>query len=247
MIAGTIISGNAAKKVIFRAIGPSLAEENISDSLPDPVLELYGPDGSLMATNDNWQDTQQAAIEDSGLKPDDERESAIVATLMPNNYTAIVRGKANSANSQGTEGIALAEIYDLDRAADSKLANISTRAFVQTEENVVIGGFLLGGSNETSDVIIRALGPSLRDDGVASTLGDPTLELRDSNGTLVRANDNWQDDATQAAQIAANGLDPEHSSESAIAATLPPGDYTAIVAGRDGGVGIGLVEIYNLR
>jgi hypothetical protein len=241
LIAGTIITGNAAKKVIFRAIGPSLAKENINGSLQDPVLELYGPDGSLVTTNDDWRDSQEAAIEDSGLKPDDDRESAIVATLMPNNYTAIVRGKSS------TEGVALAEIYDLDRAADSKLANISTRGFVQTGENVVIGGFLLGGG-DTSDVIIRALGPSLNRPGITSErLADPTLELRDSNGTLVRGNDNWQEDADQAAQITGNGLAPENPAESAIFARLAPGDYTAIVAGKGGGIGIGLVEVYNLR
>ncbi len=242
MIAGTIISGNAAKKVIFRAIGPSLADDNVSDSLQDPVLELYGPDGSLITTNDNWKDTQQDQIEDSGVKPERDSEAAIVATLQPGNYTAIVRGKDD------TEGVALAEIYDLDRAADSKLANISTRAFVQTDENVVIGGFLLGGSDETSDVIVRALGPSLNRPGITSEkLTDPTLELRDSNGTLVRENDNWQEDAGQAAQITANGLEPENPAESAIFATLPPGDYTALIAGKGGAFGIGLVEIYNLR
>jgi hypothetical protein len=145
------------------------------------VLELYGPDGSLITTNDNWKDTQQAQVEASGVKPDRDSEAAIVATLQPGIYTAIVRGKNN------TQGVALAEIYDLDRAADSKLANISTRGFVATGENVVIGGFLLGGSRETSDVVIRAIGPSLNQSGLASEkLADPTLELRDSNGTLVR-------------------------------------------------------------
>ena len=224
----------------------TLADDDVSDPLQDPVLELYGPDGSLIVANDNWKDLQQTDIESSELKPEDDRESAIVATLMPNNYTAIVRGKANATNPQGTEGIALAEIYDLDRAADSKLANISTRGFVQTEENVVIGGFLLGGSNETTDVIIRALGPSLRDSGVAGFLADPTLELRDGNGALVRSNDNWAQDP-EAAKITANGLEPDESVESAIAISLPPGDYTAIVAGKNNTFGVGLVEIYNLQ
>ena len=240
LIAGTIISGNAAKKVIFRAVGPSLADDDISDALADPILELYGPNGSLITTNDNWKDAQQSDIEASGLAPDDEREAAIVATLMPDTYTAILRGKDNS------EGVALAEVYDLDPASDSKLANISTRGFVETEENVVIGGFLLGGSDGTSDVIIRALGPSLRDSGVAGFLADPTLELRDGNGALVRSNDDWAQDP-EAAKITANGLEPEESVESAIAITLPPGDYTAIVAGKNNTFGVGLVEIYNLK
>ena len=241
LIAGTIITGNAAKKVIFRAIGPSLADDDIVEPLTDPILELYGPNGSLITTNDDWKDGgQQAEIEASGVKPEDDRESAIIATLMPNSYTAIVRGKANG------EGVALAEIYDLDRAADSQLANISTRAFVQTEENVVIGGFLLGGSNETTDVVIRALGPSLRDSGVAGFLADPTLELRDGNGALIRSNDDWAQDP-EAAMITANGLQPDESVESAIAISLPPGDYTAIVAGKNNTFGVGLVEIYNLQ
>ena len=126
-------------------------------------------------------------------------------------------------------------------------ANISTRGFVQTEANVVIGGFLLGGSDETTEVIVHARVPSLNDDGVSNTLADPTLDLRDSNGTLVAENDNWQEDAAEAAEIAANGLAPEHPAEAAIAASLPPGDYTAIVAGAEGGTGVGLIEVYSRR
>jgi hypothetical protein len=234
--------------VIFRAIGPSLADNNIDEPLADPVLELYGPDGSLITTNDNWKDTQKAAIEASHLQPANDSESAIVATLMPNSYTAVVRGKANADNPQGTEGVALAEIYDLDPANDSTLANISTRGFVQTDENVMIGGFMLGGNTGTSDVIIRALGPSLSDSGISgNTLADPTLELRDSNGTLVRSNDNWQEDAAQIAKITAHGVAPEDPSEAAIAVSLAPGDYTAIIAGKEGGSGVGLIEVYNLK
>ena len=155
LIAGTIITGSAAKKIIIRAIGPSLSSSGISDALADPVLELYGADGTLITSNDNWKDTQQAEIEASGVKPVNDKEAAIVATLMPGNYTAVLRGKDN------TTGVAVAELYDLDTAVDSRLGNISTRGFVQTGENVMIGGFILGGNNNIGSVIIRGLGPSL--------------------------------------------------------------------------------------
>ena len=240
LIAGTIITGSAAKKVIIRAIGPSLSNLGISDALANPVLELYGADGVLIRSNDNWKDTQQAEIEATGVQPNDDRESAIVATLMPGSYTAVLRGKDN------TTGVAVAELYDLDTAADSRLANISTRGFVQTGDNVMIGGFILGGNSNIGSVIIRGLGPSLIDRGVADALVDPTLELRDSNGNLMRANDNWQEDAAQASAINASGVPPTNPLESAISATLPAGQYTAILAGKNNGTGIGLVEIYNL-
>jgi glucokinase len=182
---------------------------------------------------------QRSEIEATPLAPKDDRESAIIATLDPNSYTAIVSGRNE------TSGIALAEIYDLGRAADSKLANISTRGLVQNGESVMIGGFMLGGSSGDGNVIIRALGPSLGSRGISNTLADPTLELRDANGTLLRANDNWQENASEAAEISATGIPPQNQLESTIIATLPPGDYTAIVGGKDDSSGVGLVEIYN--
>ena len=239
LIAGTIITGNEPKRVMIRAIGPSLTAEGVNDVLANPVLALYAADGTLIAQNDNWKDAQQSEIEGTPLAPKDERESAIIATLDPNSYTAMVTGH------NGTSGVALAEIYDLNRAADSKLANISTRGRVAAGENVMIGGFMLGASPVDGNVIIRALGPSLGEAGLSNTLADPTLELRDANGTLVLANDNWQDDSAQAAEISASGIPPSNALESAIAVTLPRGDYTAILAGKDGTSGIALVEIYN--
>ena len=239
LIAGTIITGNEPKRVMIRAIGPSLTDEGIADALQDPVLQLYGANGALITENDNWKDSQQAEIEATPLEPTDDRESAIIATLDPNAYTAVVTGR------NGTSGVALAEIYDLNRAADSRLANISTRGRVGTGESVIIGGFMLGGSSEDGSVTVRGLGPSLATAGIANTLADPTLELRDANGTLVLANDNWQDDPAQAAEISATGIPPQNALESAITATLPPGDYTAILAGNNGTSGVGLVEIYD--
>ena len=241
LIAGTIITGDEPKKVIIRAIGPSLAKAEIANALADTVLELYGSDGSLIASNDDWKESQQSEIEESGVPPEDERESAIVITLDPGSYTAVVRGREN------TTGIAVAEIYDLDSAAASILANISTRALVQLDENVLIGGFILGGGDLSSDVILRAIGPSLAEAGVSDALQDPTLELRNSDGDLVEANDDWQDDAADAAAVTAAGVPPRNSKESAIAASLPAGGYTVIVSGKGGDIGVALVEIYNLR
>jgi plastocyanin len=243
MIGGFIITGDAPKKVIVRAIGPSLAPLGVNGAVADPVLELHGPDGSLIASDDNWKDNPDQAllIQASGISPQNDLESAIVATINPAGYTAIVSGK------NGTSGVALVEVYDLDQNGDSQLANISTRSFVQTGDDVAIGGFILGGADNGPDVIIRAIGPSLSNLGVSNALSDPTLELRDGNGMLIAFDDNWQDDPAQAAQIAAAGFAPQNALEPAIAITLSPGPYTAIIAGKNGTTGVGLVEIYNLQ
>jgi glucose/arabinose dehydrogenase len=241
LIDGFIVTGNAAKKVIIRAIGPSLSQHGLSGVLADPTLELHAGNGALLQSNDNWQDnpTQALQISASGLAPSNNLESAIIATLQPGNYTAIVRGK-NSG-----QGIALAEVYDLDPAADSQLGNISGRAYVQTDDDVMIGGFIIGNSIGATNVIVRAIGPSLAQHGLSNVLADPTLELHDGNGALLRSNDNWQDDPDQAALIRAANLAPSNSLESAIWASLAPGNYTAIVKGKNNGVGIGLVEVYS--
>jgi hypothetical protein len=250
-IGGFIITGSVPKQVIVRALGPTLAASNIVDVLADPMLELHGPSGFTTIINNNWRDTQEDEIEDTGIPPTNDLESAIVATLAPGNYTAIVRGNGN------TSGVALVEVYDLDQTADAKLANLSTRAFVSTGDNIVIAGFLLSG--DTTDginglggpgddrVIVRGIGPSLAPAifPASAVLADPTLELRDANGSLILSNNDWQDNAAQAAEIIAAGLAPANPLESAIAATLPPGLYTALLAGRNSGTGIGLVEIYD--
>ena len=241
LISGFIISGSAAKKVMIRAIGPSLSQYGLSDVLADPTLELHDGNGELLQSNDNWQDdpSQASQISASGLAPSSNLESAIIATLQPGNYTAIVRGK-NSG-----QGIALAEVYDLDPAADSQLGNISGRSYVQTNDDVMIGGFIIGNNIGATKVIIRAIGPSLAQSGLSNVLADPTLELRDGNGALLQSNDNWQDDPDQAARISAANLAPSNSLESAIWESLAPGNYTAIVREKNNGVGIGLVEVYS--
>ena len=237
LIGGFIITGNASKKVIVRGIGPSLT--GLNPLLANPVLELRGPNGSLITSNDNWKDTQQAEIENSTLAPSNDLESAIVATLAPANYTAVLRGH------NGATGIGMVEMYDLDLASDSKLANISTRGFVQTDNDVMIAGFIFGNGNAGERVAVRAIGPSLS--GINNVLGNPTLELRDANGAMLMSNDNWKDDAAQAAEIAAAGMSPQNDLESAIVTTLPVGQYTAIVAGKDAGTGVAVAEVYHLQ
>jgi hypothetical protein len=239
-IGGFIIAGSAPKRVLLRGIGPSLSQVGISDPLADPVLELHGPAGFATIINDNWRDTQELEIIATGLPPSDDLESAIVMTLNPGPYTAIMKGNNN------TSGVGLVEVYDLDQAAISNLANISTRAFVSTGANIMIAGFILGGNIGDDNVILRGIGPSLANGGVPNVLADPTLELRDSNGALIRSNNDWQDDPLQAALIAAAGLAPPNALESAIAATLAPGPYTALLAGLNNGTGNGLVEVYDL-
>jgi hypothetical protein len=240
-IGGFIITGSVPKHVIIRAIGPSLTRFGFSASelLADPTLELHGPGSFATVTNNNWKDTQQSQIQASGLRPTSDLESAIDATLSPGNYTAIVRG-----NAPGT-GIALVEVYDVEAGAAAKLANLSTRASVQSGSNVVIAGFILGSNQGDDRVVVRGLGPSLSSFGVPNPLQDPALELRNQNGALLRSNNDWPDDPVQAAEIAAAGLAPSNTKESAIAATLAPGLYTAILAGTNNGTGVGLVEVYD--
>lgn len=238
LIGGFIVTGDDPKEVVLRAIGPSLGAFGITDALADTVLELHGANGSLITMNDNWRDTQENELEASGFQPRDDLESAIIATLDPGNYTALVSGK------DGTTGVGLVEGYDLNQAADAKFANISTRGLIQTGNDVMIGGFILGGESGDAHVLVRGLGPSLIAFGVAGALADPTLELHDGNGALVRSNDNWKE--TQQSEIEATGLQPSNDVESALFETLAPGAYTAIVAGKNDATGVGLVEVYSL-
>jgi hypothetical protein len=237
-IGGFIITGTAPKHVLLRAIGPSLTGSGVPNALADPVLELHGPGGFATITNDNWRDdpAQEAAILATGIPPTNNLESAIDTTLNPGAYTAVVRGKNN------TSGVALIEVYDLSQAVLAQLANISTRAFVGTGDNIVIAGFTLGGNSGDDKIVVRGLGPA----GVPTPLTDPMLELRDANGALIGSDNNWQDDPAQAAGLTAAGLAPPNASDAAIMATLPPGLYTALLSGLNNSTGIGLVEVYDL-
>jgi hypothetical protein len=241
-IGGFIVTGTQQKKVIVRAIGPSLP---VAGKLANPTLELYGPGGVLIATNDDWRSTQEAEIIASTVPPTNDLESAIVATLPATpsglGYTAVMHGVNN------TTGIGLVEVYNLDPVADSKLANISTRGQVQTGNDVMIGGIIVVGTGPQK-VIVRAIGPSLGGAGVAGALQDPTLELHNSDGTLLDSNDNWRD--TQEAEIIASTVPPSSDQESAIVAMLPASasgvGYTAIVRGANGSTGVALVEFFAL-
>ncbi len=236
LIGGFIITGTQPKKVIIRAIGPSLSS-TFPGALADPVLELRDSSGVLIRSNDNWRSNQEAEIIATTIPPSNDLESAIVETLPANNsaYTATVRGVSN-----GT-GIGVVEVYDLNQAVDSKLANISTRGLVQTGDDVLIGGLIVLGQNPLR-AIVRAIGPSL---SVAGALGDPTLELHDGNGATIASNDNWRSD--QEAEIIATTIPPSNDLESAIVRNLAPGNYTAIVRGLNGMTGVAVVEAYGLQ
>jgi sugar lactone lactonase YvrE len=239
--AGFIIVGAGTKTLLIRGLGPSLATAGIMDTLANPILELHNSaTDALIASNDNWKNNQQSEIAATGIPPTNDNEAAIVVTLSAGAYTVIQRGKLD------TTGIGLVEVYDLSPGFGPELANISTRGFVDTGENVMIAGFIAASSSGGSgEVILRALGPSLASAGVMNPLLDPTLELYDSNGVLLASNDNWK--ATQQAEIEATGIPPTNDAEAAIVRTFAPGSYTAIVRGKDDTTGVGLVEAYNLH
>jgi len=241
-IGGFIITAGAPKYVLLRGIGPSLTQVGVPNALVDPVIELHGPSGFTTIINDNWRDTQELDIQATGIPPTNNFEAAIVTTLNPGAYTAIIKG-----NNDGT-GVGLIEVFDLSQTVPSKLGNISTRALVGTGADVVIAGFILGNNSGEDHVIIRGIGPSLSfvGLGVPDALSNPALELRDGNAALLNSNNDWLDNQAQAAEIIAAGLALGHPAESGISVRLGPGLYTAILSGEAGTTGVGLVEVYDL-
>ena len=240
MIGGFFIQG-AAKKVIIRAIGPSLVPFGISDALQNPILELHNQSTGETTVNDNWTQTQQQEIMDSGLAPTNNSESAIVATLSPNaaGYTAVVKGVG------GSVGTALVEVYDLTPESGT-IANISTRAQVGVGDHVMIGGFVIG-TAQTKTIVVRALGPTLSGAGVSGALENPVLELRNGAGDLIERNDDYANaDQTRISGDYGFNLEPPNSVESRLAPLLAPGRYTAIVSGTFETSGVALVEVYGL-
>ncbi len=233
LIGGFIVRGTAPKKVLVRAVGPSLPFAGV---LPDPVLELHEGDGTVV-TNDNWRSEQEQEIIASGLAPSNNLESAIIATLAPGAHTIVMRGKGSDV------GVGVVEIYELDTSAVATLLNISSRGRVETGDNVMIGGIIVGGT-EPASVLVRAVGPSLKNAGLSSVLEDPTLELHDANGGVF-TNDDWRE--AQEGEITATTLAPSDNKESAMLVNLVPGAYTAIVRGKDNGTGIALVEAYKVK
>ncbi len=237
LIGGFIVYGTGQKKIALRAMGPSLP---VAGSLSDPLLELHDASGRTIVSNDNWRATQEDAINAAGLAPASDLESVIITTIDPGTYTAIVKGVNNAT------GVGLVELYDLDPpGSPTRLANISTRGNVLTGDNVMIGGFIVGG-DVSKKMIIRARGPSLFLNGVLipGSLTDPTLELHDANGTAIAQNDNWR--SNQAADIEASTLAPTDDREPALIAALRPGNYTVVVRGAQNTSGIALLEMYDL-
>ena len=235
MIGGFIISGNANKNIVIRALGPSLAAQGVQTVLANPVLELHNAAGEIIASNDNWIPLIPNVLP-VDLNPSDPSESVIAVSLSPGIYTAVLQGV------NGSVGNALCELYDLE-PGDSSVLNISTRGNVGSGDDVMIGGFIVGGTDPQS-VIIRGIGPSLAAAGVTGALADPILELHNSDGSLIFLNDNWRSD--QEDQIIATRVPPTDNKESAIVATLNPGAYTAIVRGAGDTTGVALVEVYAL-
>ncbi len=245
LIGGFIIRGGTSKRLVVRAIGPSLANVGVN-GINNPTLELRAGDGSLIASNDNWVSSpDRQLLTDLGLAPIDNQESALFVTVPSSaantNYTAIVRSVAN------VPGVALVEVFDLDSAAGATILNVSTRGQVGTGNNVMIGGFITQGT-EARRLAVRALGPSLAQFNVPGTLPDPTLELRDAQGAIVKSNNDWQTGNPEAAELQSIGLAPSDARESALIATVPSGAYTAVVAGNGSQpTGVALVEVFQFQ
>jgi hypothetical protein len=237
LIGGFIVTGQEPKKVALRGIGPSLAKSGVAPVLADPVLELHGAGGALILANDDWKDAQANEIIQNQLAPGDDRESVIVTTLVPASYTVVLKEK------NGLGGNGLVEVYDISGSSTSKLANISTRGFTDSS-NLLIGGIIAGGGQANAEIVVRAIGPQLRRVGIFNALDDPTLELRDNNGSLVAFNDDWalNDDFLPIYELA-----PDFSEESGMRLSLPGGNYTAIVRAKGNSGGLALVEFYDLR
>jgi len=255
LIEGFIVQGpgGSTKKIIVRAIGPSLAPFGITDALANPTLEIHdsSANNATVATNDDWKNTQvgglisgdqSAEIAASGVAPSNDLESAIIANLAPGSYTAVVRGAAN-----GT-GTGVVDAYDLSAASPAKLANIATRGLVQPGDKLMIAGFII--QNGPVRAVVRAIGPSLTAFGINNALQDTTLQLRDANGVIVVENDNWKvrssDGSSQQAEVEATGLQPSNDLEAAVVVTLPPGQYSAQVRGKPEATGTGVVQAYFL-
>ena len=244
VIGGFIITGTNPKMVVLRGIGPSLGVSGVTGLLADPFIELHDSSGAVIASNDNWMQlssTDQTTLSDNNLTPPDETESALVETLDPGAYTVILSGVNN------TTGVGLVEAYDIDGGTPaSKLANISTRGFVETDQNVMIGGFILGGGGGGfSTVIVRGIGPSLVSKGITDALADPVVDLHNANGDIIDSNDNWMDNPNMQMVIDA-GLAPADPNEAALYEILPAGSYTAVLSGVGATTGVGLVESYNI-
>jgi hypothetical protein len=253
LIEGFIVQGpvGSIKKIIVRAIGPSLAPFGVNDALANPILEIYDNNNLKIASNDDWKVTQvggiitgdqSTEINNSGLAPNNDLESAIIANLLPGSYTAVVRGLGN------TVGTGVVDAYDLSASSQARLANIATRGLIQPGDRLMIAGFII--QNVPVRAVVRAIGPSLAAFGISNALSDTTLQLRDQNGAIVVEDDDWKlrsDGSSQQAEVEATGLQPSDDREAAFVTILQPGQYTAQVRGKPEGTGIGVVQVYFLQ
>ena len=231
MIGGFFLAGDQQKKVLIRAIGPSLEQSGLKGVLADPVMHLYDSSGAMVASNDGWNSNADIA-----LPPSNQRDAAMATALDPGSYTIVVSGASNEP------GLALFELYDLDQA-NGRIVQLSTRGRVETGDDILIGGFIIGGAERTT-IVVRAIGPSLTGSGVNEALADPELSLYDATGSLVFTNNDWRTHQEQ--QLIDSSLPPTDEKESAIIATLPPGSYSAVLRGANDSTGVGLIEIYDL-
>jgi alpha-tubulin suppressor-like RCC1 family protein len=244
MIAGFIIGGTAPKTVVVNVAGPNLANYGITNALANPTLRLVrSSDNATLGTNDDWQaqthPADVAAIQASGFQPNHPLEPAIIATLPPGAYTAIVEGVGS------TTGVALVGVFEVDRP-ETPLINISTRGKVLTGNDVMIAGFIIQGA-AAKTVVINVAGPNLANYGITNPLANPKLRVvRSSDNATIATNDDWQAQASPAdvAAIQATGFQPNHPLEPAVILTLPPGAYTAIVEGVNAGIGVALVGVF---
>lgn len=238
LIGGFIVEGEA-KQILVRVRGPSLADFGVSGTLEDPYVELYDAAGQLIATNDNWQDHLQAGQISAALLPTDPRESVLLATLAPGGYTAIVRGVG------GTTGVGIVEAFEHGgNLALSRFVNISTRGFVGTNDELMIGGVIIDG-DAPATVTFRARSTSMvaADANLAGrVLDDVTLAVYDGAGNLIAENDNWAERV--AGEVVPGELAPPVAEEAAITLTLTPGGYTAIIRGKSGATGLAIVEVF---
>ena len=214
------------------------ADSNLTGLMEDPSVQLFrGAD--LIDSNDNWESHSRATELPENMRPVRSEEAAIMATLEPGAYTAIVRGVSNG------QGVGIVEIFELSNSDSTRLSNISTRGFVGTNDDVLIGGVIVAGDADKT-VTVRARGPSLADadPNLQNLLDDPLIQLFNSSGELIDSNDNWADHSS--VNTLRSDLKPSRSSEAAITRTLSPGAYTAIVRGVGGSTGIGIVEMFEL-
>ena len=246
LIGGFVITGTGTKRLLIRALGSELAARGVPTVLGDPFLQLY--QGSIVIAQNNTWNVQTipadvAAIQATPFAPTDIQEPALLARLGAGAYTVIVTGVA------GTTGNSLIEVYELDTTDTAKLINISTRGSVGTVNDVMIGGFVVGGTTPKR-VLVRAVGPSLAGFGVVNPLLNPALQIF-SGATPIAQNDDWGTAPgggpnPDAAAITASGFQPTSAQESAVIMTLIPGAYTAIVRGVNSTTGVGLIEVYDL-